>query len=282
MNSRFLLTLAPALIGTVAAVSAVAVAAPDTAPARPTPAKTAPPAATTVAPDYPWLTGRKPARTLEQAFSPPAGFHRITLESGSFAAWLRGLPMLPAGSPVLLWNGKAKPQQDLHVAVVDLDVGNQDLQQCADVIIRLRAEYLWATSRQREIGFHQTDGTWLPWLGTGRPAFRNYLRRVFMYAGTTSIARNMKKPPADSPLQPGDVLVQPAHGEWTGHAVLVVDAAEDAQGNRLVLIGHSDRPAQQFHVIPNSTVPELSPWIRTTALQTPGGRVFAREDWRSW
>ena len=78
------------------------------------------------------------ADTLEQRIPPPPGFQRAPVPEQSWGAWLRGLPMKPAGAPVLLYNGAPKWRQDVHVAVVDIDVGSRDLQQCADAIMRLR------------------------------------------------------------------------------------------------------------------------------------------------
>src|SRR5690606_4533473 len=88
-----------------------------------------------------------------------AGARRVELASGSFGAWLRGLPLLPAGSPVLLFSGLPKDNQSAHHRVVDLDVGDRDLQQCADALMRLRVEYQWAADQRRAIDFKLTDGT---------------------------------------------------------------------------------------------------------------------------
>ena len=52
--------------------------------------------------------------------------------------------MKPANAPVLIYTGAQKWRQDVHAAVIDIDVGRRDLQQCADAIMRLRAEWLFA------------------------------------------------------------------------------------------------------------------------------------------
>src|SRR5690606_39528290 len=68
--------------------------------------------------------------------------------------------------------------------------------------------------------------------GSPRPAsresLRGYLRTLFTYAGTASIARELPTR-ALAELSVGDVLVQ---GGFPGHAVLVLDLAEDDQGRR--------------------------------------------------
>src|SRR5262245_18710720 len=105
------------------------------------------------APVYAWkyAPGRE---TLAQRISPPPGFTRSAAAEGSWAAWMRGLPMKPANAPVLIYTGALKWRQDVHVAVVDIDVGKRDLQQCADAIMRLRGEWLFASGHKADIRFN--------------------------------------------------------------------------------------------------------------------------------
>ena len=80
----------------------------------------------------------------------------------SFASWLRGLPLKPEGSPVKLYNGRDKARQDVHAAVIDIDVGSRDLQQCADAVMRLRAEWQFSNGHKNEIAFNFSDGGRVP------------------------------------------------------------------------------------------------------------------------
>ena len=213
---------------------------------------------------YPWMTSAMPQRTVRTAMAPPPGFTRIALPPNSFGAWLRGLPLLADGAPVNLYTGQPKRWQGGHAAVVDLDVGATDLQQCADAIMRLRAEYLWSAGRQRDIAFRTGKGR-MAWQGKGRAEFAKYLRQVFAFAGSASMQGELPRPAADHRLSPGDVLVQ---GGSPGHAVLVVDAAEDAAGRRVVLLGQSYMPAQQFHVL--NRPGQATPWYDAADLRGAG------------
>ena len=95
---------------------------------------------------------RKP---IEATFSkaigeinPPAGFKRVVSEKASFASWLRLIP-LKNDKRVFLYNGLLKPNQSAQYAVADIPVTNKDLQ-CADVIMKLRAEYLFLNKKYAE------------------------------------------------------------------------------------------------------------------------------------
>jgi len=243
-------------------------------------------------PAYPWLKDQAAARdTIAGRFTPPRGYLRVPAREGGFAAWLRHLPLKPAGTKVYLHDGRLKPNQSVHAAVVDLDIGRRDLQQCADAVMRLRAEYLYSKRRYGAIGFNYTSGDraaftrwangWRPriegrrvrWVrrggrGTAYPNFRAYLISVFTYAGSYSLSRELKRVTAATGIRIGDVFVQ---GGFPGHAVIVVDMAIDhAAGRKAFLLAQSFMPAQSLHVLKNpgsqSAWYTLSP---TRELRTP-------------
>ncbi len=69
----------------------------------------------------------------------PPGYHRTESNPSYFASWLRKLP-LKKDRTVHLYDGSLKRNQDAQFAVLDISVGHRDLQQCADAVMRLRAE----------------------------------------------------------------------------------------------------------------------------------------------
>ena len=235
---------------------------------------------------HPWQsTETRPADALAARIPPPPGFTRIPAEPGTFAAWLRTLPLKPAGAAVHLFDGRVKPRQDVHLAVIDIDTGKRDLQQCADAVMRLRAEYLRAVGRTRDIAFDFTGGgrvdyaRWaegfrptpakgrVSWSRSAAPdasysAFRRYMDAIFIYAGTYSLSRELK-PVALADIAVGDVLIK---GGFPGHAVLVIDQAENAAtGEKRVLLAQSYMPAQDMHVVINPADPARGGWYRIEA-----------------
>ena len=208
---------------------------------------------------------------LDERFAPPPHAHRVDVRAGSFGDFLRHLPLLPRGAPVLLFDGQPKARQDLHAAVVDLDVQKRDLQQCADAVMRLWAEYRFG--RGQPIAFHPDPGKprALTFSGHDRRAFEHWLIRVFADAGSASLQAELAR--ATGAPRPGDVLIQ---GGYPGHAIVVLDAAIGSDGRRWLMLGQSYMPAQQLHVLldPGSS----EPWFDAAALESPAGlRTY---EWR--
>ena len=241
--------------------------------------------------DYSWLGQQASGDSLAERIQPPASYERIPKPERSFASWLRGLHLREKGAVVYLFDGREKSSQAGVFAVVDIDVGSQDLQQCADAVIRLRAEYLWAAGCADQVAFDFTSGhsaRWSDWSAGRRPvvsgskvswvprsapdssyrSFRNYLDSVFTYAGSFSLARELKTVADPSTVLPGDVFVQ---GGFPGHAVLVADVAEDAQGRKVFLLVQSYMPAQDVHVLTNPRASDSAwyPAFRQGNLVTP-------------
>ncbi|WP_310391789.1 DUF4846 domain-containing protein [Hymenobacter sp.] len=224
-------------------------------------------------PAYPWLARPAPAsQALAARFPAPAGCRRVPVAAGSWGEWLRYLPLRPAGTPARLYDGRLKNRQDVVAAVVDIDVGTQDLQQCADAVIRLRAEYLFSHDPNK-VHFHLTTGYdfWFSDYVAGKtfkvrgeevtPAARpaeapthaalaRYFIPTFGYAGTMSLSRELRPVPLPA-VQPGDVLI---HGGAPGHAVLVLDvAAHPTTRRQYLLLAQSYMPAQSIHVLRAAT-----------------------------
>jgi hypothetical protein len=232
---------------------------------------------------YQWHAQRS-VENLCSRIPVPKGFTRIEVSKGSCSEWLRFQPVKPGRPAVLLFNGERKSRQDVHELVIDIDAGKEDLQQCADAALRMRAEYLFSVKRAKDIHFNFTSGhrmDFLRWSQGYRPLIkgnsvsfkksarpdssysnlRSYLRSVFMYAGTSSLSKELKKVSFDNIL-PGDVVIQ---GGFPGHAVLVSDVCVNSEGKRLFLLQQSYMPAQEIHVLRNLRNEGTNPWHELAA-----------------
>ena len=218
----------------------------------------------------------------------------------SFAEYLQNLPLKPAGAEVKYYNGEVKANQGVYMAVVDIDVGTRDLQQCADAVMRLRAEYLWGQKAYNDIHFDFTNGfqvdysRWREgyririegnktnWYKGGQidesyQSFRKYLNLVFAYAGTLSLSKELKS--ADlKDIQIGDVFIQ---GGSPGHAVIVVDMAVNPDTNeKAFLLAQSYMPAQDIQILQNPNDKRWNPWYSNqieNKLDTPEWTFQAKD-----
>lgn len=246
---------------------------------------------------YPWLADAslepKPVDSLRARFSPPPGFTRVDAPPRSFAAWLRELPLAAPGTPVRAYDGRLlHPATDPRIAaVVALDVSKADLQQCADTVIRLHAEWRWSQGA-RDMSYRAAAGVPLPWSRWARgerivprgagiqwvpggkevsdhASFRKYLDAVFAWANTVSLEKQAK-PVTPFELRAGDFFILPGN---PGHVVLVLDVA--TQGDeRVALLGQSFMPAQNAQVLRPS---DGGPWFRldpTKDVDTPFWKPF--------
>ena len=191
----------------------------------------------------------------------PWGYERIKGDDAAYSEFLRSLPLKGRGADVMLYTGGRSRFQSLNYAVVDIPLLS-NAEQCADVCMRLRAEYLFFTSQYGRIRFQNVNGKTLSYGGGGsRKSFERYLRNLYGVASTFSLSREMKtRRLAD--MQPGDVFVYPArYGQQYGHAVMVVDVAVNSYGKKAFLLAEGNTPAREIHVMRNFENPFRSPWF---------------------
>jgi len=242
----------------------------------------------------------KEGKTIKNRFRLPKDFERIASPKNSFAAYLQNLPLKPDGSKVSYYNGRLKMATDVYLGVVDMDIGNRDLQQCADAIMRLRGEYLWQQKAYEDIHFDFTNGVqvdYSQWMKGNRmrikgnqttwykykvPSntykdFRKYMNLIFAYAGTLSLSKELPNV-AFEKMQIGDIFIQ---GGSPGHAVIIVDMAQHTEtGEKLFLLAQSYMPAQDIQILQNPMNEGLNPWYSTQfsgSLVTPEW-TFEQED----
>lgn len=310
-----------------ASASASATAAPPPAPSvavSSAPAASAPVAAASISaapsaaaapgapysPDpkrYGWLAGNrefpKPDATLEARFPTPPGYSRVKVEAGSFAEWLRSLPMAPEGTAAKTFDGKESlsADDDYLAGVVAIDVGSSDLQQSSDVIVRLHAEYLWSRGDRDKISYLSATKLNMPlarwergqrlipnganvfWAVKGKPAevdhaeFRKYLDSIFNWANSTSLSPRSTPVADPKDLVAGDFFLQSSS---PNHVAVVLDLAEKPSGERLALLGQARNPAESIHVVRPG---KATAWFSVrppVPVLTPHSKALAWEDLR--
>ena len=190
----------------------------------------------------------------------PLGYTRVEAPAGSYTDYLRNLPLKGRGAKVQLYTGGDARLQWLSTGVIDQPMLSNS-EQCADVTMRLRAEYLWSRGRYGEIVFTNVNGQKMRYQGGGsRKAFERYMRNVYGVCGTFSLHRETR-PRLVKDIQPGDVFVYPARpGHKYGHAVLVADVARSSSGKVAVMCVEGNTPARETHIIRNFN-PLRNPWF---------------------
>ena len=248
---------------------------------------------TTTTNKYSWLLKYDIKNAIINRIEVPVGFKREKVTAGSFGDWLRHLPLKPGNPDVHLFNGQIKNYQEGHFAVLDIDVGTTDLQQCADAVIRMKAEYLYSIKEYDKLHFNFTSGhtigfkKWSEGYRTkingnnvsftktatadnSYKTFKEYINVILNYAGTSSLSKELKPVNDLKDIEIGDVFIV---GGFPGHAVLVVDVCKNEKnGEKLFLIQQSYMPAQDIHILKNFNTAEFSPWYRinfTGDLKTP-------------
>jgi len=211
----------------------------------------------------------------------PPGYQRIKDTGNSFTEWLRSVP-LKKDNHVYLYNGSLKRNQTVQFAVLNITIGNRDLQQCADAVMRLRAEYLFAVKRFNEISFTDNTGKKYKWLGKNdRKEFESYLQNVFGWCNSASLEKQLKPVNDFNNIQPGDVLIK---GGFPGHAMLITDVAINTKGKKIFMLAQSYMPAQDIHIVKNLSDESMSPWYEVNGnseIVTPE-YLFYKNQLRRW
>lgn len=229
---------------------------------------------------------------IETRFNTVSNFKRISCDTNSFAQFLRNLPLKPHNSSVKYYDGDTKRNNNTYLGVVDLPIGKRDLHQCADAVMRLRADYLRSQNRFDEIKFSfnngfiaeyskwkkgyriHFDGNSFSWKKKTNPSdsdesYWKYLEYVFSFAGTWSLEKELNAVTIDN-MKIGDIFIL---GGSPGHAVIVVDMMKnESTGQEYFMLAQSYMPAQEIQILHNPNDMTKSPWYSKefgNTLKTP-------------
>lgn len=195
----------------------------------------------------------------------PQGYVRLSTEDNDVAAFLRSLPLAHPDSIVRDTKGKAVDSISPYCyQVIDLPLINHH-EQCADVCIRLRTEYLFHKRQYSDIHFDDTRYQTMKYThGNRRKRLEGYLKNVFLLANTESL---IHETPCRSlvDIRPGDIFVYDAQSRPQaryGHAIMVADVAVDTcTGKRMCMLVQGSTPACNIHLLRNRHDSIASPWF---------------------
>lgn len=228
---------------------------------------------------YAWLAESRgappPVVFLDDLVADPRGVDRHTTAPGSFAAWLRGLPLRPvaAGEP----------------AAVAIDLDPDGPRDGAAASIRLHGEWLWAAGRTSDAVYRVSTGEPLSWSGwvdgdrfravggrlirgaglarrADRPSYRAFLTTVAGMTSARALLLDTEPVAAGDPLEPGDVLVDA--GDPATVAILLDVAGAGPDGRALVAF----RSGLQLRLVGST---DGSPRDLWQPLPTTAGRTLA-------
>ena len=215
----------------------------------------------------------RPADNVTNRFPVPSGYTRQKNKPGSFGEWLQKVPLKPAATPTKTYKGDIARTDAYTAAVADVSIGSQDLQQCADAVMRLRAEYLYQKKEYNNISFNFVSGFKCDyshyangyrykngkWVLTAKkdysyPAFLRYMNLVFSYASTLSLEKELQPVKNAEEIKAGDVFIK---GGSPGHCFIVMDVIENSNHHKQFLLAQSFMPAQNIQILKS----EGSPWL---------------------
>ena len=216
----------------------------------------------------------------------PEGYERVDGET-SFDDFLRRLPLAAEDVQVRRITGElADTLIPYSYRVVNLPLLHH-YEQCADVCILLRGEYLFRTRQFWKIHFDDTQyNTMRYYWGGLRRGFISYIIKVFNLANTESMVHEMPQRPL-SEMQPGDVFVYCAKDrddKQYGHAIMVADVARNpTTGRKIFLLLQGSTPACSIHILKNRNDSVLSPWFEledNTSIVNLGTATYRTDELR--
>ncbi|MBB5225114.1 hypothetical protein DYE50_00365 [Treponema ruminis] len=250
-------------------------------------------------------------KNIVERIKVPPKFKRIKAEPQSFAGYLRNYPLKEAASPLLLHNGNQKSNQEAHACIFDMPPESK-LQENSQTIVRLYAQYLYASGKEKEISFHLTNGEickWTEWLSDcerkrnlrkdvandlkkwtkyEKPVskkekdefFRSYLKNIFAHTSPLSMMEYESKSIEINQVRTGDILFDL---NKPGYICMVVDICKNPEtGEKAYLLAQSSSPASDFYVLKN---PKLvnDPWYHEEDFRMPAETpeyLFPKDSWR--
>lgn len=218
----------------------------------------------------------------------PKGFNRLSIDSNGFECFLRNIK-IKNNNVIYYYNEAPKENQSHHYKILDISVSKKDLQQCADAVMRIRAEYFFSRKEFGKIQFRNGNKmySYIEFLNRKNKSINHttlleFMEFVFINCGTYSLVEMLHSKTNKEDLEIGDVFVKAGS---PGHAMLIVDVAINKKTNeKIFLLAQSFMPAQSIHIVKNLNDVNNSPWYFVNnefEVKTPG-YTFNWQHLKTW
>lgn len=208
----------------------------------------------------------------------PKGFARVEAAEGSYAEYLRALPLRPQGAKVRTCAGRMLEDQSVASAVLFYAVPMNGRLMAADVPVNMYSDYLFKSGRADEIAFNlpgNFEARYSAWrdgqrfkdveslavLDDNAPAdssfmgYRGYLDKVYHFAKSNTLPE-MFSEVAEADVKIGDFAVTPDKD-----VLLVADMAVKGSKKALLLICGGS-PSTELYVLASPGKKGSTPWHR--------------------
>lgn len=237
----------------------------------------------------------KDGDNIETRYKTPEGYTRVKLAKGSFGEFLRHEKLKKYGEKSYYYNGKVKPSEGVYDSVFDIDLEGKNLLHCADACFKFRGDYLYQTGQYDKIKFnfvsagladfskytrgYRVDPETGQYFLMAEPdrsekVYKKFMNVVYGYCGTLSLVKDTHGVSIDD-MQIGDVFVRGGTPgtKRVGHAIMVIDMAENQKGEKIFMLAQSYMPAQQTQVLVNKANKEISPWYSLDEVKKAGKMI---------
>ena len=234
----------------------------------------------------------KDGDTIEKRYNPPKGYKRVKADKYTFTNFVRNEKLKPYGQKSIYYNGKPKKSEGVYDAVFDVDLEGKNILHCADSCYKFRGDYLYSIGRYDKMKFHfvgkgiadfdkYTKGYRVdPETGeyflmgeksSDAKVYKKFMDTVYIYSSTISLVEDTKKVKIDD-IRVGDIFLKDGTpgSKRVGHAITVVDMAENSRGDKAFMLAQSYMPAQQPQILVNKNNDEIGPWYSLKEVKEMG------------
>ena len=213
--------------------------------------------------------------TVVTRFKVPKNYTRVTYEKGSYAEYVRNLPLEYYGRKMYEYDGKLAEHQDWSASVIKTQFHSKGWLQCADCVMKLLGDYLYNKGKADELVFDFASGRRLSFANYSG-SYEKYMSDVYMNANTSSLKAQKESIKLSlKDIFPGAYFIMDKDRVHEyGHAIFVIDVARNDKGEVAFLLAQGSTPSQDMYIFQNPLHPD-DPWYYSSEI----GSTFEIPGW---